>query len=282
LTELAGPGVGEALQRARQTQGLALEDVAQLLKFAPRQLEALEEERFEALPGGTFARGMVRNYARLLKLDPAPLLERIADRFGPADSGQLAARYSQPVPFSDGGRRSTYVYLGLSLAVLALVGMVAYEWHRETARPPVAVSTPERNPPLAASQAPSVPPAAPPAMPLPSSPAMLAAAPPPAAPSKDVSSLSKSMSPAKEAAPARPGNRIVLVCEEEAWLEVRDADDRLLVASLTPAGTERVVHGKPPFSMVIGNAQNVRVRYNDRPVDLAPHTKVEVARFTLK
>jgi len=33
---------------------------------------------------------------------------------------------------------------------------------------------------------------------------------------------------------------------------------------------------------VIGNAQHVRVRYNDSPVDLGPHTKVEVARFTLQ
>src|SRR3954470_3181712 len=62
-------GIGAELARAREEQGLALADVAQQLKFAARQLEALEKERFDLLPGGTFARGMVRNYARLLKLD---------------------------------------------------------------------------------------------------------------------------------------------------------------------------------------------------------------------
>jgi len=45
---------------------------------------------------------------------------------------------------------------------------------------------------------------------------------------------------------------------------------------------ERVVVGVPPFSVVIGNAQHVRVTYDDEPFDLTPHIRVEVARFTLK
>src|SRR5947209_1560645 len=93
--------------------------------------EALEQERFDLLPGGTFARGMVRSYARLLKVPAEPLLERIAGRFAAPDANHLAARYSQPVPFSDNARRSTFVYLGLSLGVLALGGGVAYQWYRE-------------------------------------------------------------------------------------------------------------------------------------------------------
>jgi cytoskeleton protein RodZ len=42
-----------------------------------------------------------------------------------------------------------------------------------------------------------------------------------------------------------------------------------------------VVQGRGPFTLVIGNASHVRVLHNDREVDLRPHTKVEVARFTL-
>ena len=129
MTEITG--VGQELAAAREARGLALADVAQQLKFAPRQLEALEQEQFEALPGATFARGMVRSYARLLKLDPEPLVQRIAGRFEIPDSNRLAARYHQPVPFSDGARRSTFVYLAMSLGVLVLVGGVAYEWHQE-------------------------------------------------------------------------------------------------------------------------------------------------------
>src|SRR6185295_18307750 len=99
-----GVGVGAELAAARQERGMGLPEVAQQLKFGLRQLEALEADRFAELPGGTFARGMVRSYARLLKIDPEPLLARLAGRFNAPDSNQLAARFSQPVPFSDAGR----------------------------------------------------------------------------------------------------------------------------------------------------------------------------------
>ena len=273
-------GVGEALAQARQAQGLALADVALQLKFAARQLEALEQERFDRLPGGTFARGMVRSYARLLKLDPEPLLKRIAGRFDLPDSSELAARFSQPVPFSNGGRHSTIVYLAISLAVLVLVGLAAYEWRQEPARVRLAAPVPQDG----ASAAPAPPPAPAPA------PAPEAAAPVPpgllqaAAEVREAPSAKEpAETPQDAAAAAAPGaGRIVLRFEEESWIEIKDSADRLLASSLNPAGSLRVVQGRPPFTLVIGNAQHVRLRYNDQPVDLHPHIKVEVARLTLK
>jgi cytoskeleton protein RodZ len=77
-------------------------------------------------------------------------------------------------------------------------------------------------------------------------------------------------------------NRLVLRFEEAAWAEVIDSAGRQLISSLNPAGSERVVRGRPPYNIVIGNAQHVKVSYNEREIDLQPHVKVEVARFTLK
>jgi len=74
----------------------------------------------------------------------------------------------------------------------------------------------------------------------------------------------------------------VLRFDQDAWAEVTDGSGRQLVSSLNPAGTERVVRGTPPYNIVIGNAQHVKVSYNNREVDLQPYVKVEVARFTLK
>ncbi|MGH8681156.1 MAG: DUF4115 domain-containing protein [Burkholderiales bacterium] len=37
-----------------------------------------------------------------------------------------------------------------------------------------------------------------------------------------------------------------------------------------------------PFSLVIGNAAGVKLRYNDAEVDLTPYTRIDVARLTLK
>jgi cytoskeleton protein RodZ len=280
----AALNVGAELQRAREERGLALSEVAQQLKFAPRQLEALEQDRFDLLPGGTFARGMVRNYARLLKLDPEPLLKSIADRFQAPDANHLAARYSQPVPFSDGARRSTFVYLGLSLGVLALGGGIGYEWYHERSKAALAKAQPARaRIETARSAAPAKPVVAvPKAQPKTIETAEAEVTAKLAAPATEKPAMEK-VATAKVAT-ARIGvgvNRLVIRCEEEAWIEVKDANDRMLVSSLNPAGAERIVQSRGPLTLVIGNAQHVRVMHNDRPVDLAPHTKLAIARFTL-
>lgn len=251
----AEPGVGEILARARESQGLSLAEVAQQLKFALRQLEALEQERFDALSGGTFARGMVRGYARLLKLDAEPLLERIADRFDAPDSSRLAARFHEPVPFSDSSKRGNLVYAVLSLAVLAAVAAVAFEWQQERAAARLTF--------VPAARVPLEPPRVATAAPVP-----VQIAEPPAA---------------LEPPPPAPGiGRIEVRCERESWIEIKDAAGRTLLSQLNAAGCEMTVEGKPPFALVIGNAQHVRLAYNARPIDLMPYVKVEVARFTLE
>src|SRR5688572_17432309 len=293
-TAAALTGVGQELAAAREARGLALADVAQQLKFAPRQLEALEQEQFGALPGATFAKGMVRSYARLLKLDPEPLLQRVAGHFEVPDSGRLAARYHQPVPFSDSARKSTFVYLGLSAGVLVLVGAVAYEWQQErtrVARPDskatasVAKAAPREASPREAPPRPApvaVQPAIAPA-PAQEKTKLAAAAPVPAPvpPAAITPEKPKVVSAEKPKVVSAGPHRLVVRTEGEAWIEIRDAADRMLVSSLNPPGSERVVRGKPPYSLVIGNASMVTVLYDDKPIDLAPHTRQDVARLTV-
>ncbi len=296
MTDSVGAGtetVGSRLRAAREERGLSIAEVAQSLKFAPRQIEALEQDRFDLLPGGTFVRGMVRSYARLLKLAPEPMLEGMADKFQAPDASTLAARYSQPVPFSDNARRSTFVYLGLSAAVLTVGGGVAYQWYREhntTTQVAAAKRAAEKRakPTPAPAPAPSVTPvaSAPRAQPktleqptprvepvvkVASAPAPAAAA---AAPEKSA--------PLPVAKVASGVHRLVIRCDEEAWIEVKDQNERMLVSSLNPKGAERVVQARGPLTLVIGNAAHVRVLHNDRPIDLAPHTKLAIARFTLQ
>ena len=282
----APTGVGQELAAAREARGLALGDVAQQLKFAPRQLEALEAEQFSALPGATFARGMVRSYARLLKLDPEPLVQRVSGHFEVPDANRLAARYHQPVPFSDNARKSTFVYLGLSAGVLALVGALAYEWHQERNAPAraakkettsVATAPREVLPPR-----PAPIPVQPAAIQEPSKvePSKAVVAPAPAVPPVVAPEKPKAVTPEKPKVVSGP-HRLVVRMEGEAWIEIKDSAERMLVSSLNPPGSERVVRGRPPYNLVIGNASNVRVFYDDKPIDLAPHTRQDVARLTV-
>ena len=274
---------GAELKSAREALGLTVSEVAHQLKLAPRQVEALEAGRFEALPGGTFVRGMLRNYARLLKVAPEPLLEHLAGRLDSPDANRLAARYSQPVPFSDSARHSTFVYLGLSLAVLTLGGGVAYQWYHEHKVPTQVAAVKRAAPKPAAPAAPISEPKTVEA----SAPAQISSRvamqpPPPERPAVEKVAAATASPPLAVADKLRGGShRLVIRCEEEAWIEVKDANDRMLVSSLNPKGAERVVRSRGPLTLVIGNAAHVQVIHNDKPVDLAPHTKLSIARFTL-
>jgi cytoskeleton protein RodZ len=68
----------------------------------------------------------------------------------------------------------------------------------------------------------------------------------------------------------------------ESWVEVRDSRGRALFQQLNPAGTEVEVTARPPFSIVVGNAPEVRMLMNGETYDLGPHTRVAVARFTIE
>lgn len=68
--------LGQILSQARENKGLTVADVQQATRINPRYIEALENGEYGELPSPVHVRGFLRNYARYLGLDPAPLLER--------------------------------------------------------------------------------------------------------------------------------------------------------------------------------------------------------------
>jgi cytoskeleton protein RodZ len=65
-------------------------------------------------------------------------------------------------------------------------------------------------------------------------------------------------------------------------VEIKQSDGRTLLSQINRGGTRQVLEGTPPFSVVIGNAPAVHMRYNDESIDLKPHFRVDVARLTLE
>jgi cytoskeleton protein RodZ len=86
---LPAPTPGRALAEARAAHGMTVSEVAVRLKFSPKQLEALEADRYDALAGPAFVRGMIRGYAKLVGIDAAPLIgtlqQRVATSAGEKD-----------------------------------------------------------------------------------------------------------------------------------------------------------------------------------------------------
>ena len=69
------PTIGETLRTARTERGLELSEVERATKIRTKFLEAMEEDRWEALPGPSYARGFLDIYARHLGLDQQALLD---------------------------------------------------------------------------------------------------------------------------------------------------------------------------------------------------------------
>jgi cytoskeleton protein RodZ len=70
---------------------------------------------------------------------------------------------------------------------------------------------------------------------------------------------------------------------EDSWVEVKDAKGKRVFSQTSPGNTEKTIYGRPPFSLTIGNAVNVKLVYNAEPVDLMPYTSKHggVARLSL-
>ena len=72
--------IGAKLRQERLGLGLTIGDIARETRIAPRFLEAIEADHFEALPGLIFTRNFVRQFALSLKLDPDPLLAELPNQ----------------------------------------------------------------------------------------------------------------------------------------------------------------------------------------------------------
>jgi cytoskeletal protein RodZ len=75
--------VGETLRRERMKRNLDLEEISRELKISTRFLQAIENDQYEKLPGGVFAKSFVRQYARLLSLNEEDLAVQVQEILGP-------------------------------------------------------------------------------------------------------------------------------------------------------------------------------------------------------
>ena len=259
----APSGAGAVLLAERRRQGLSLGDISRQLKLSVRQVEALERDDFSGFTGPVFVHGFVRNYAKLLNLDPKPLI-RAADQIlnPPLPVSEPSASVASPLAASRrkiGKVPAMSVGVAVAVVVIAVAVVVGKRDGSEPAPEPIVAA---------------VEPAVQPAEPLPA--AKPAVVPPAARPAAKPA--------AGNAVAADSGERATLrmVFDQESWVEIKDRNGNTIFGQLSPAGSRRSVSGEPPFEVVVGNAAGVRLTYKDESVDLSAHTQVDVARLTLE
>lgn len=285
--------LGTVLREARERLGLSVADVASQIKFAPRQIEALEADDFRRLPEAAFLRGFVRSYAKILHLDTQPLLAALPQPKATA-AELIPASVEVPYPVENTSQRQTQVLLGAAL-LLAVIAVGFSVWH---------FTTPLRQSPSAKLEAPVTLPAE--KQVIPEAPVQkhnITASSSPAEPKRLASataaqsSVRAAKTRAVQAEPqiqttdsestddtATQTTTLRLVFDEESWTEITDKNGKIISSQVNPRGSELNVAGRLPLSLVIGHAATTRLYQDGEPVDLTPYINSSsvVARITLE
>jgi len=114
--------IGGSLREARLKRGLSPADVQKAIRIRDRYLQALEEERWELLPGDAYVKGFLRTYADYLGLDGSLYVEEYNSRFAQPDEPQLVPERFVRTPRLGGtGFLRPLVVVGAVVAIVAAV-----------------------------------------------------------------------------------------------------------------------------------------------------------------
>jgi transcriptional regulator with XRE-family HTH domain len=130
--------VGGDLRRARTARQLSLGDVAARTKINQSILRAIEENRFDRVPGGLFTRGFLRAFAREVHLDPEAIVAKYREEFerpivelpSPEQVTHRVPDYSLTADGTQDRRR----FVGL--AIVLLIGLAYFGYARTRSGPP--------------------------------------------------------------------------------------------------------------------------------------------------
>lgn len=281
---------GAQLAAHRQTRGWSIEQVANQLNLAPRQIQALENDNYAALPGIVIARGFVRTYAKLLKVDPAPLVAMMADEGtgAPIESIELGRTLSatfteSSLPPSQRPTVSSKFFLSVLLLVLVLGGgwlihqfgliEAVPAWLAEKNRQlqSEAIETSSDTEPTELRAEPSLSQTT-------ESGQSIAS---PSTAARPADNSASGMTDAIQAS-VNPKDNLVLRFREDSWIEIRRSDQVVLVSRLVMAGATESFEIKHPVHLTIGNAAGVDATLRGKPLDLNANAKTNVARVELK
>lgn len=297
--EAAAREIGAALAREREAQRMSVEDVSARLKVAASKLRAIEAADLKALPDVTFAKGVMRAYARMLHVDIDPLLARFQPRavaqvaeIARQREGGINAAFDDRNRFRSGGNGGRWVWLALVAVVVAagiwfgLDHIRAWIDARSSAAETVAAEAPAAD--SASTEAGIVTAALPPVMAASDSPAPSAETVPASAAA--ASATAPATAAAAASAPAAPTASAAVAGEGElqirfaadTWFEIRDQSGKVVLGGTARAGQTMAGGGAAPYKVVIGNVKGVEsLTRNGTPVDLKAANRNNVARLTL-
>ena len=266
---------GTRLRVEREQRGITLDQISRSTKIGTRFLQALEQDRFDQLPGGIFNKGFIRAYARFLGLDEEQAVSDYLTATSPGDPSPAVPETAVPVPV-ESARSLPWGTFAMLLLAIALSFAVWGFYTREPAtrvKPPVPAassSTGSVSPPAAGTPSDSeVPPAeartAPPEMPNDSS-----SHPGPSAPSSLDGSLAPGGSEPEPASTKAPVSAASLVqaafvvrikARQDAWILITADGKKQSEETLGP-GTEKLIKAAKQIVVRTGNSGALDLEFN--------------------
>ncbi|WP_343216120.1 MULTISPECIES: helix-turn-helix domain-containing protein [unclassified Janthinobacterium] len=306
---------GAQLKAQREALGWPVEQVADQLKLAPRQVIALEEGDMAALPNVAVVRGFVRAYAKVVRLDAAPLVAMIEVHPAPAQDPAAPVRREISATFSESrfpsmtqrSSNQTPIWIAGAVAVVVAAAFGAYKLGyvpasllsaqagKETAHAevgPVETTLIKPGQDLTPVQTPSVPlisvPPPPgndtqtgaPAAAAASAPA--AAVPPAAVPAPATAATAAVTPPAAAAAPAVGANALVLKVEQDSWVEIRRPGASPLISRMVKAGSTETFDITGPATLVVGKPGVVQATLRGAKLELPTVAGGTISRVSIK
>ena len=255
--------LGQTLESARLAQDLTIEQVAAELRIEAKQLKALEDNRFTDIGPPVFVKGYLKQYGTRLGLDVRDLL---AAYYRQTDLSDVQIQPNRTIKLRDERQITSWLLAGIVLLAV-VVGLAVWWWSGgslELTRASLGTSaSPTTEQPVQPVTEAAAPPVTPPSQPV----VEAEAAPPPAALSEPVAEDTPD-APVDEARPPGVTVSLEFTFEAESWVEVTDARGERLLFGLNSAGRQATVRGEPPFDIVLGNANAVRLLVNgqDYPI----------------
>ena len=267
LATLPGP----VLSAKREELRWSLEEAAERLKLTPRQVVALEANDFDALPGMSSVRGFVRSYAKLMGLDPEPLLEMMVNEPNPAQGHMLLRR---PLPMNGfPGRRASSSSrtaawtkkFALIFVVAAGVAVLGYQGYR-----PPWLSTAMFDDLLPEWTWPSV-----------FSSVVLEENHLENHLEKITLAVSETISGPPVLA-ADPLKSLEIVVAQDAWVEITTMSDTKIVSRLLKAGSKELFEINEPVVLIVGNVSGVQAKLRGQVLNLKAVAHDNVSKLNLK
>lgn len=283
--------VGKRLRDAREAKKISITDAAAQLRVTRDAIVHLEEQNWDRLHGRTYARGYFLSYAKFLGLPQDEMLAGFNIEFTETDHRSPSVAPIQQLKPAKSGLPWLPLILLVSVAVLA---WFAYQQWQATQVEPIEevpnqpLIEPAENPetesdthsiPITESnneltqssdeRAPSVEPAQPEA-----SESLIDES----APVETETQATEEVEPV--IAEASQSNLIIGI-NADCWVEVRDANQQVLISRVVRAGNTVELTGAAPLQVSLGQANAASVRFEGRIIDISEYTRGNVARFTL-